>query len=61
MIDALEGRDIAVVDVPGEFMQADMDELVHVCFTGKMVDLLLEIDKHMYGPCVVKEGKETVM
>jgi hypothetical protein len=61
VIDALEGRDIAVIDVPGAFMQADMDELVHVCFTGKMVDLLLEIDRNMYGPCVIKEGKETVM
>jgi hypothetical protein len=30
-------------------------------FTGKMVDLLLEIDWNMYGPCVIKEGKETVM
>jgi hypothetical protein len=61
VIDALEGRDVAVIDVPGAFMQADMDELVHVRFTGKMVDLLLEIDRTMYAPCVVKEGKETVM
>jgi hypothetical protein len=61
VIDALEGRDVAVLDVPGAFMQADMDELVHVRFTGKMVDLLMEIDQKMYGPCVVKEGKETVM
>jgi hypothetical protein len=42
-------------------MQADMDELVHVQFTGKMVDLLLEIDPKMYEPCIVKERKETVM
>jgi hypothetical protein len=61
VIDALEGRDVAVLDVPGAFMQADMDELVHVRFTGKMVDLLMEIDQNMYGPCIVKEGKETVM
>jgi hypothetical protein len=27
VIDALEGRDVAVLDVPGAFMQADMDEL----------------------------------
>jgi hypothetical protein len=26
-----------------------------------MVDLLMEINLIMYGPCVVKEGKETVM
>jgi hypothetical protein len=61
VIDALEGRDVAIIDVPGAFMQADMDELVHVRFTGKMVDLLLEIDPDMYGPCVVQEGKEKVM
>jgi hypothetical protein len=38
-----------------------MDELVHVRFTGKMVNLLMEIDQNMYGPCVMKEGKERVM
>ena len=61
VIDALEGREVAVVDVPGAFMQADMDELVHVRFTGKMVDLLLEIDPEMYGPCVVIEKGEKVI
>jgi hypothetical protein len=55
VIDALEEHDVAALNVPGPFMQADMD------FTGKMVDLLLEIDRDMYGPCVMKEGKETVM
>jgi hypothetical protein len=60
-VDALEGRDVAVIDVPRAFMQADMDELVHMRFTGKMVDLLLEIDPDMYGPCAMKEGKESVM
>ena len=59
VIDALEGRHVAVIDVPGAFMQADMDELVHVRFTGKMVDLLLEIDRNMYGPCAVcHEGRK---
>ncbi len=57
IIDALEGRDVAVIDVPGAFMQADMDELVHVRFTGLMVDKLLEIDYEMYAPFIVYEGK----
>jgi hypothetical protein len=61
VINTLRGQDVAVLDVPGAFMQADMDELLHVHFTGKMVDLFLETDQNMYGPCVVKEGKETVM
>lgn len=62
VIDALEGRDdVAIIDVPGAFMQADMDELVHVRFTRKMLDLLIKIDAEMYKPCVVIEGKERVM
>lgn len=61
IVDAQEGRDVAIVDVPGAFMQADMDELVHVRFTGKMVDLLLEIDEEMYRPCVTSERGSKVM
>jgi hypothetical protein len=61
IIGALEDREVAVVDVPGAFMQADMDELVHVRFTGKMVDLLLEIDKEMYEPYLTMERGERVM
>jgi hypothetical protein len=61
VIDALENRDVAIVDVPGAFMQADMDELVHVRFTGTMVDQLLKIDPEMYEPYVVYEGKQKVL
>jgi hypothetical protein len=61
VIDAYERRDAAIVDVPGAFMQADMDELVLVRFTGVMVDLLLEIDYEMYSPFVVYEGNEKVL
>jgi hypothetical protein len=42
-------------------MQADMDELVHVRFTGKMVNLLLEIDREMYEPYLTEESGERVM
>ena len=55
VIDLMENREVAVLDVPGEFMQADMDELVHVRFTGKKVELLLEIDKEMYKLCITLE------
>ena len=61
MIDALENRDVAVLDVPGAFMQADIDELVHVRFTGEMVKMLLQIDKQMYSEYVVIERGEQVM
>jgi hypothetical protein len=61
VVDGMENREVAVLDVPGAFMQADMDELVHVRFTGKMVDLLIEIDHAMYFPCVTYENGVKVM
>ena len=57
----MEGREVAVFDVTSAFMQADMEKLVYVRFNGKMVDILLEIDKAMYAPCVVVEHGEKVM
>ena len=60
LIDALENRDVAIANVPA-FIQTDRDELVHVRFTGTMVDLLLDIDAEMYEPYVTYEGKEKVM
>jgi len=40
VIDAKEGRDVAMVDVPSAFMHANMDEDVQVCLVGKMTELL---------------------
>ena len=61
VIDALEGREVAVLDVPGAFMQADIDELVHIKFTGEMVNVVLQIDSEMYKDYVVVERGGRVM
>ena len=61
VIDAMEGRNVVVLDVPGAFMQAEIDEMVHVRFTGAMVTLLLEIDYEMYKDYVIVEKGERVM
>ena len=42
-------------------MQADIDELVYVRFTGEMVNMLLQIDSEMYKDYVVVERGEQVM
>jgi hypothetical protein len=34
IIDAQEGRDVATVDIPGAFMQVDMDDIVRTRFEG---------------------------
>jgi hypothetical protein len=42
-IDALEGRDVATVDIPGVFMQANIDEVVHVKFEGEMAKMQVKL------------------
>eukprot|EP00957_Ditylum_brightwellii_P205573 15344455-Ditylum_brightwellii.AAC.1 len=29
IFDAMENRDVAIIDIPGSFMQAEIDELIH--------------------------------
>ena len=60
-IDVMEDRSVVVLDVPGTFMQAEIDELVHVCFTGAMVNMLLQINHEMYKDYIMTEKGEQVM
>ena len=42
-------------------MQAEIDELVHVCFTGAMVNMLLQINHEMYKDYIMTEKGEQAM
>ena len=35
-VDALEGRDMVVLDIPGTYLSTDMDDEVHVVFRGTL-------------------------
>ena len=59
-IDAKEGRDIATCDVPGAFIHADIDEVVHLHLDGEIADLLLKVDPS-YSKYAIKEGGKTVI
>ena len=61
VIDALEGRDVATVDIPGAFMQADMDEEVHIKLEGPMADILIKLDPKFYSQYVVIENGKRVI
>ena len=50
-------RDVTVVDLPAAYMQADINELIQVCFEGVMTRLLEQLDPELYGPCLGQEGK----
>ena len=61
VIDAMENRTVAVVDIPGAFMQADMDPGVYMRIEGTMAELLMEIDYDMYHPHMVMEKGKPVI
>jgi hypothetical protein len=62
VIDATEERDVTTVDIPGAFMQADMDELVHMKLEGTMAELLvLRLDPKLYRKYVQTERGKTVL
>jgi hypothetical protein len=60
-IDAMEGRDVATVDIPGAFMQADMDETVHVKLEGTMAELFARLDPQLYRKYVRSERGKPVL
>jgi len=49
------------VDIPGAFMHAEMDEVVHVKLEGVMAELLVCVNPDKYGPYMtIEHGKKVV-
>ena len=59
-IDAEEGQDVTAIDAPGAFLPDDIDKYVIVILENEMVDAMLDIDKDVYGKCVIhgKNGEK---
>ena len=65
VIEALEYRDVATVDIPGAFMQSDMEgikgETTYMKLKGQTVDILNSLDPKLYQTYVEYEGgKKTI-
>ena len=60
-IDALEGQDFAVVDIPGAYLSAEMDNEVHVVFIGKLAEMMVMADPALYQPFVSYEKGKPVL
>ena len=61
IIDAKERRDIATVDIPGAFLQADMEDKIHKKLEGEMAELLVRIDPKLNRKHVqVERGKQVL-
>jgi len=56
-VDAVEKRAVLICDIPGAFMQADIDETVHLRLEGPILSALLRIDSTYAKFVVLERGK----
>ena len=62
LIDAMERRKVVTVDIPGAFMQSDMEgEDTHMKLEGEMVKILERIDPTLYSKYKKVENGKTVL
>jgi hypothetical protein len=60
IIDAEEGRDVAVIDIPNAFIQTRVEnpnDMATIRIRGILVDMLLDIAPEIYGPYVSMDRK----
>ena len=63
IIDTMEGRDVAVANIPSAFFQIDMvhdNRIVRVRICGVLADLLFKIDPATFSYKSVLEGGHTI-
>jgi hypothetical protein len=48
-IDAHKGREVAIVDVPGAYLTAEMDEEVSMCIRGRLAELMVNTAPEIYS------------
>jgi hypothetical protein len=61
LIDAIERRDVATLDIPGAFMQSEMEGLVIMKLEGVMAGVILKIDPAKYKKFTVHERGKAVV
>lgn len=52
VIEAAEQRDVAVLNLLGAFLSADMDKLMHVVLRGELAELMVQMAPEIYRPYV---------
>ena len=60
VIDAQEGRDVAVIDIPNAFIQTEIEnekDMAIIKLRGVLVDILIEIAPDVYKPYAYKDKK----
>ena len=57
---AIEGRDVAIADVAGAYLKADMNDFVLMKLEGATVDIMLELDPGLKDFVAIENGKRVL-
>ena len=60
-INALEGQEVVVVDIPGAYLSADMDNEEHVVFRGTLAEMMVMANPELYRPFLSYETGKPVL
>jgi len=60
-IDVKEDRYVAVTNIPGEFLPANMDEKVHMLLEGKIAELIGKLEPKLYRKYILKNKNDNSM
>ena len=60
LIDAMEGREVMTCDIPGAFMQSNMDELLHMKLEGEIALLLIRLNPSYKWFLTYQRGKPVI-
>jgi hypothetical protein len=60
-IDAMVERDVVKVDISGAFMQADIDEVMHVIFEVEIAKMLVRMDPKLYWKYIRDDNGKAVL
>ena len=56
-IEAHEGRDVSVIDLPNAFLSADNNEQTLLLLKGNLAELMVQIDPQMYRKHIITNSK----
>lgn len=60
-INAMEGQDVAVMDIPDIFLSTGLGELVHMSMQGKLAKLMVKVVHELYCPFLSMKNGNTLL
>ena len=59
-MDALEERIVAISDVPGAYLHAKMDDLVHLKVSGEMINVMTSLNEKYQNYVTEENGRKVL-